>query len=86
MKLSQRLQDEKAFVEQAVGESVICETCGATLGTYATACTASLSDPCPGFLAKARAEFAQNLRIIHGEPVHLPANAVMGAEFIQEGQ
>ena len=29
---------------------VICDRCGATIDTYADACTADLDDPCPGFL------------------------------------
>lgn len=51
MKLSQRLRDEKAFVEHLLGDSVICPKCNATLGTYAQVCAADLQDPCPGFMA-----------------------------------
>ena len=51
MKLSERLKDQAAFVERALGDSVICQTCGATLQTFADACTAGLQDPCPGYLA-----------------------------------
>lgn len=51
MKLSKRLQDEKAFVERSLGDSVICRKCGATLSAYADACTADLQELCPGFLA-----------------------------------
>lgn len=60
MKLSQRLQDERAFVERTLGDSVICPTCKATLKTYAEACTADLSGVCPGFqeIEKAKADFA----------------------------
>ncbi len=59
MKLSARLQAERAFVEQTLGDSVICSRCGATLATYAY-CTAPLSDACPGFLAieQAKTDFA----------------------------
>lgn len=64
MKLSPRLQQEVAYVERRLGDSVICETCGATLRTYADACTAGLSDVCPGFLAveRAKAEFAASVK------------------------
>ena len=51
MKLSQRLQDERAFVERSLGDSVICRECGATLKTFADMCTAGLQEACPGFLA-----------------------------------
>ena len=61
MKLSQRLKDERAFVERSLGDSVICGNCGATLETFADACTAGLSEPCPGFLAieQAKERFAK---------------------------
>ena len=60
MKLSQRLQDERAFVERSLGDAVICRNCGATLMTYAEACTADLQELCPGFLAieQAKKDFA----------------------------
>ncbi len=60
MKLSDRLQAERAFVEHTLGDSVICTRCEATLKTFAAVCSAGLSDPCPGFLAieKAKSEFA----------------------------
>jgi len=60
MKLSQRLRDERAFVERSLGDSVICKRCDAKLGTFADACTADLAEMCPGFLAieQAKAEFA----------------------------
>jgi hypothetical protein len=51
MKISDRRKAERAFVERALGNSVICERCGATLATYADACTADLADMCPGFVA-----------------------------------
>jgi len=44
MKLSQRLQEERAFVERSLGESAICGKCGATLKTFADACTADLQE------------------------------------------
>lgn len=49
MRLSQRLQDERAFVEKACLDHVICTRCGATLATYSDKCSADLSDTCPGF-------------------------------------
>ncbi len=59
MKLSQQLQNERAFVERALGDSVICKRCDATLKTFADACTADLAEPCPGFLAieQAKADY-----------------------------
>ncbi len=51
MTLSQRLKDERAFVERALGDSVICPSCKATLATFADACTAGLQEPCCGFIA-----------------------------------
>ena len=62
MKLSRRLQDERAFVEQSLGDSVLCEWCHATLATYADECTADLQEICPGFVAieKAKKDFAAN--------------------------
>lgn len=61
MKLSDRLKAEHKFVEAALGASVICERCKATLGTFADACKADLSDTCPGFEAieEAKGEFQQ---------------------------
>lgn len=56
MKLSQRLQDERLFVEQSLGDSVICRKCGATLATYADTCKADLSEVCPGFFVIERAK------------------------------
>lgn len=60
LKLSQRLQDERAFVESSLSDSVICKRCAATLKSFADVCTAGLSDPCPGYLAieKAKTDFA----------------------------
>ncbi|MCP3735644.1 hypothetical protein M9979_12245 [Sphingomonas sp. RP10(2022)] len=37
--------------EAILGDSVICERCGATMVTYADVCSAALDDPCPGFQA-----------------------------------
>jgi hypothetical protein len=51
MKLSQRLIDERAFVERALGGRVICTRCSATLETFSEVCSADLSEACPGFLA-----------------------------------
>lgn len=49
------------FVETLLGNSVICKRCDCTLGTYSDACTAGLSEACPGFLAieERRREFAK---------------------------
>jgi len=45
-------------LEDALGDGrIICERCGATLATYADACTAENRDPCPGELAMDKAEF-----------------------------
>ena len=45
-------------LEDAFGDGrIICERCGATLATYADACTAENRDPCPGDLAMDKAEF-----------------------------
>jgi len=63
--LLQRRKDEAAFVEQTLGDSVICKRCGATLSTYADACSASLSYPCPGFLEieRVKKEFARKFDV-----------------------
>jgi hypothetical protein len=37
----------------------ICHRCGATVDTYADACTASLDDACPGFIAIEEALLAE---------------------------
>lgn len=37
--------------EEIIGKGQICDRCGATLYTYTDTCTATLDDPCPGFLA-----------------------------------
>ena len=60
MKLSQRLQDERAFVERYLGTSIICQRCRATLGSYAEDCIADLAEECQGFAAieKAKSDFA----------------------------
>lgn len=51
MKLSQRLKDEKEYVEKVLGLAKICDRCGANLSTYADRCSADLSEICPGFTA-----------------------------------
>lgn len=60
MKLSQRLQDERLFVERELANNVICQRCKATLREYADKCVADLSDACEGFIAieRCRAQFA----------------------------
>lgn len=62
MKDSQRLLNERAFVKRVLGDSVICGHCNATLATFAEACTADLSDACPGFMTieKAKEDFNGN--------------------------
>jgi ribosomal protein L40E len=62
MKLSQRLQAERAFVERSLGDSVICQKCKATLETFADACTAGLQEQCPGYLAieQAKKDFLES--------------------------
>ncbi len=50
MKLSEELQRQRKLVEDTLGPSIICSKCNATLATYASACTADLSDACPGFM------------------------------------
>lgn len=59
LKLSDRLKRQNAFVEERFGDRSICSRCGATLATFADACTADLDDACPGFLAvdKAKVDF-----------------------------
>jgi hypothetical protein len=37
--------------EAILGDSVICEQCGATMATYADKCSADLDVACPGFVA-----------------------------------
>jgi hypothetical protein len=63
MKLSERLKAEQAFLERTLGDSVICVTCSAKLGTFADACTAGFEEWCPGFIAvkKAKSDFAKSL-------------------------
>lgn len=60
MNLSQRLKDERAFVERSLAGREICQRCGASLDTFADICTADLNDPCPGYLAieTAKQQFA----------------------------
>jgi ribosomal protein L40E len=43
--------EERKTVEAALGDRVICDRCGATLGTYQDKCRADLADKCPGFQA-----------------------------------
>jgi len=65
MRLSQRLQQERAFVERSLGDSVICLNCRATLQTFTDACTADLKEQCSGFLAieQAKKDFATERRM-----------------------
>jgi ribosomal protein L40E len=44
-------KEERARVESKLLGALICERCGATLETYADACTARLDEACPGFMA-----------------------------------
>jgi hypothetical protein len=47
----QRRRTVAAGVERALGDKVICATCGATLATYADKCSSPLDRPCEGFEA-----------------------------------
>lgn len=38
-------------VEQALGDRVICQLCGATIMTYGDECSVALDVACEGFLA-----------------------------------
>lgn len=64
MKLSQRLLEERAFVERSLGDSIICRDCGATLSTYAERCSSDLQEMCDGFIAieQAKIDFARSLK------------------------
>lgn len=63
MKLSDRLREERQFVENSIGmDTTICSRCCATLRNYSDKCTAGLSDSCPGFLAIERKKEAFNGR------------------------
>lgn len=59
MKLSDRLKQEHAFIVAKFSYNPICDRCGATLDTFADACSADLTDPCQGFLTidNAKSEF-----------------------------
>ena len=58
-KLSPRMKAQSDYVQQKLGESVICQRCGATLETFADACQTDLSEMCEGFqtIEAAREEF-----------------------------
>lgn len=94
MKLSQQLQDERAFVEGSLGDSEICQECSATLKTFADACTANLQEQCEGFdaIEKAKRDFAcrttcvhcngsGKVRYYHGDLDTCPTCHGTGAEF-----
>jgi hypothetical protein len=59
MKLSQRLQQEKEFVERKLEGKVICQECQCTLLTFADRCVADLSRCCEGYrsIEAAKSEF-----------------------------
>lgn len=59
-RLSDRLQKEHLYVAEHLGGKVICDRCGATLDTFADACSADLCDICPGFTAIDQAKAAFN--------------------------
>jgi ribosomal protein L40E len=61
MRKSELLKAEVAFVEREIGQRVICSRCGARLESYASFCTADLSEACPGFEAieQARRKFKE---------------------------
>ena len=60
MKLSQRLQEERAYVESTLGDSIICERCLTDLLGYGEYSTADLAEACPGFnrIENAKVEFS----------------------------
>lgn len=48
---AQRAQEERiASVQRALGNKVICATCGATLDTFDRVCSADLDVMCDGFV------------------------------------
>jgi hypothetical protein len=55
-----RRKAEHAFIAAAL-PGVICQLCGATLSTFADACSVQLDVACPGFLALDRAKTAFRL-------------------------
>ncbi len=65
MKYSQRLLEERRYIEGSLADSVICQKCKCTLDTYAALCSADLSDQCPGFLMieNAKRAFGQGARL-----------------------
>ena len=54
-------------LEQAIGDRVICSRCGATLDTYAEACTAALDERCPGLEAIECAPSPDRSKREHGD-------------------
>lgn len=64
MKLSQRLQDERRFIEAQCGTGRICDRCWATLRSQSDFCVAELSEECPGYLRieDLKAQFARGER------------------------
>lgn len=52
MRLSDRLIQEREFVEKSIGmDTTICSKCDATLRNMSEKCSADLSEACPGFMA-----------------------------------
>lgn len=49
MTYKQQIQVVEA-VEAALGDEIICSTCGATVHTMADLCSADLDERCPGFV------------------------------------
>jgi hypothetical protein len=50
-RLSDRKRVNAAVEAELGGGKIICDTCGATLDSFAYVCTAPIAAPCPGFTA-----------------------------------
>ncbi len=46
-----RMRRAFQLIAERLGDKVICPRCGATLETWPDVCSATLADPCPGFVA-----------------------------------
>jgi len=57
-------------MRQALGEGVICLTCGGSIRTCPARCTATPAEaPCPGFAAMRRAAFGAAPPKVMGDPL-----------------
>ncbi len=83
MKLSKRLEAERQYVMKVLGDSIICDTCAAKLGTYADQCSANLGTACPGFLAIEKATDAFNVAWIEKNQPGQDAIVRMGLRLKQ---